>query len=129
MEQKLIFADKTEVDAIQIFGSTRTMLGSHREVVEIKVKSDYETVKSKVSADPSFIIHQTHEVEKIDEEGNPTGEFETIFKEYPHNEYTLFGDIVDHQDGTITFYLGKKTDAELLEEENAELLFALISEV
>lgn len=33
----------------------------------------------------------------------------------------------EQADGTITFYLGQKTDVEKLEEENAELLFSSLT--
>jgi len=65
------------------------------------------------------------EIEVIDKE---TGEKSTIRKEeYDNSDYCIAGDLVDHRNGLITVYMGKKTDHELevsaLEEENAELLF------
>lgn len=43
--------------------------------------------------------------------------------EFSYNGYCVAGDIVDTRDGKIIVYMGKKTELEVLEEENARLLF------
>lgn len=39
------------------------------------------------------------------------------------SDYCIAGDVVDTRDGNITVYMGKKTQVEILMEENAALLF------
>lgn len=123
MEQIIIFKDDTEMPAITIYGAQRNMLGANRESLAITVQSDYGTIKTRATADQRFTIRQVTETPILDADGKPTGEMQTETTEFDKNTYVKFGDIVDHQDGTITFYLGQKTDVEKLEEENAELLF------
>lgn len=127
MEQKIILTNGTEMPVISVYGSQRVMQGSNREVLEITVVSDYAAVKGGIAADDSFIIRQTDMQPVIDTEGNDTGEVQTTIFEFYKKDYAINGDIVDHQDGTTTYYIGKKTDYEKLEEENAKLLFESIT--
>ena len=60
----------------------------------------------------------------LDENGNPiqTGT-EMQETEYDNSDYCVAGDITDHRDGTLSIKMGKPTQIEQLEEENAALLF------
>jgi hypothetical protein len=48
-----------------------------------------------------------------DEAGNQTGS-EVLTEDL--SEYCIMGDVVDHRDGTVTVYIGKKTEVEILNE-------------
>lgn len=47
----------------------------------------------------------------------------TVQEEYDNSEFSIAGDIIDHRDGTLSVKMGKPTQLEKLEEENAALLF------
>jgi len=69
--------------------------------------------------DCAFSIIET--VELMNVSGLPSREYED--REYSKELFCVAGDITDHRDGTLSILMGKKTDRELLEEENAVLLF------
>lgn len=47
----------------------------------------------------------------------------TVQEEYDNSEFSIAGDIIDHRDGTLSVKMGKATQLEKLEKENAALLF------
>lgn len=49
-------------------------------------------------------------------DGNPTGETEEQVQEWDNADYCVAGGITDNRDGTCTCKMGKKTDAELMQE-------------
>lgn len=57
-------------------------------------------------------IVQREMVDKLDEQGKPTGETEEVTNEWDNSEYSLSGDITDHRDGTVSIKMGKPTEAE-----------------
>ena len=57
-------------------------------------------------------IVQRDMVDKLDEQGQPTGETEERVQEYDNSEYSLAGDITDHRDGTVSIKMGKPTETE-----------------
>ena len=52
-------------------------------------------------------------VDKVDNDGNPTGQTEEVVTEEDMSEYSLAGDITDHRDGTVSIKMGKPTESEL----------------
>lgn len=60
-------------------------------------------------------IVQREMVNKLDNDGNPTGEAEEVVNEWDNSEYSLAGDITDHRDGTVSIKMGKPTESELSE--------------
>ena len=60
-----------------------------------------------------IVLRET--VDKLDNDGNPTGETEERVQEYDNSEYSLAGDITDHRDGTVSIKMGKPTESELSE--------------
>lgn len=103
-----------------IFDKKSDISQVYREVLRITVAATYADVAANFVEDAKFAIRQFD----IDENGD---ELETYI-DFPKHDYCVAGDIVDHRDGRITIYMGKKTAHELemdaLEEENAELLFS-----
>lgn len=53
--------------------------------------------------------------DKLDNDGNPTGETEEVVTEEDMSEYSLSGAITDHRDGTVSIKMGKPTESELSE--------------
>lgn len=49
-------------------------------------------------------------------DGKPTGETEEQVQEWDNADYCVAGPITDNRDGTITAKMGKKTEAELMQE-------------
>ena len=57
-------------------------------------------------------IVQRETVDKLDNDGNPTGQTEEVVNEWDNSEYSLSGDITDHRDGTVSIKMGKPTETE-----------------
>lgn len=53
--------------------------------------------------------------DKLDNDGNPTGQTEEIVTEEDMSAYSLAGEIVDHRDGTVSIKMGRPTESELSE--------------
>lgn len=64
----------------------------------------------------SWSIVQRDTVPVYGEEGNPTGETEEQVQEWDNADYCVAGPITDNRDGTCTCKMGKKTEAELMQE-------------
>lgn len=58
----------------------------------------------------SIVLRET--VNKLDNDGNPTGETEEVVNEWDNSAYSLSGAITDHRDGTVSIKMGKPTEAE-----------------
>ena len=50
--------------------------------------------------------------DKLDNDGNPTGETEEVVTETDMSEYSLAGEITDYRDGTVSIKMGKPTETE-----------------
>lgn len=61
-------------------------------------------------------IVQRDTVPTYDTDGNPTGETEEQVHEWDNSDYCVAGGITDNRDGTCTCKMGKKTEAELMQE-------------
>lgn len=51
-------------------------------------------------------------VDKLDEQGEPTGETEVVVTETDMSDYALAGEIVDYRNGTVSVKMGKRTETE-----------------
>lgn len=67
----------------------------------------------------SIVLRET--VDKLDNDGNPTGETKEVVNEWDNSEYSIAGDITDHRDGTVSIKMGKPTEAETLRAQLAEI--------
>ena len=47
-------------------------------------------------------------------------------QDYPLTDFVVAGDIIDKRDGSFVVYMGMKTETEILEEQNAELMLTLV---
>lgn len=61
----------------------------------------------------SIVLRET--VDKLDNDGNPTGETQEVVNEWDNSAYSLSGAITDHRDGTVSVKMGKPTESELSE--------------
>lgn len=52
--------------------------------------------------------------DKLDNDGNPTGQTEEIVTEEDMSAYSLAGEIVGYRDGTVSIKMGKPTETETL---------------
>mgnify|MGYP006878133824 CR=1 FL=1 len=66
-------------------------------------------------------IVQRETVNKLDNDGNPTGETEEAVNEWDNSAYSLSGAITDHRDGTVSIKMGKPTETETLRAQLAEI--------
>lgn len=57
-------------------------------------------------------IVQRETVDKLDNDGNPTGETVEQVNEWDNSEYSISGDITDHRDGAVSIKMGKPTETE-----------------
>lgn len=89
--------------------------GINRDYIRITVESTYTEVIEKFKNNIKYSIRQFD----LDQEGK---ELET-YTDFDWSEYSISDDIVDHRNGKITIYMRKPTQIELLETENAALLF------
>lgn len=51
-------------------------------------------------------------VDKVDNDGNPTGETDEVVTEEDMSAYSLAGEITDYRDGTVSVKMGKPTETE-----------------
>lgn len=58
----------------------------------------------------SIVLRET--VDKLDNDGQPTGETEEVVNEWDNSAYSLSGAITDHRDGTVSIKMGKPTETE-----------------
>ena len=58
----------------------------------------------------SIVLRET--VNKLDNDGNPTGETKEVVNEYDNRAYSLSGDLTDHRNGTVSIKMGKPTETE-----------------
>lgn len=58
----------------------------------------------------SIVLRET--VDKLDNDGNPTGETQEVVNEWDNSAYSLSGAITDHRDDTVSIKMGKPTETE-----------------
>ena len=73
---------------------------------------------------------ETNETVTKSEEENTEVTYEDVeveyTKDYPLTDFVVAGDIIDKRDGSFVVYMGVKTETEILEEQNAELMLTLV---
>ena len=112
--------------------------GARRTCIQIEIpKQDgvtYDTLVNAFSDGASIVrrLTETRIVPHIVSEATETEDavYEDIAEEY-NKDYSLTnfvvaGDIIDKRDGTFVVYMGVKTETEILEEQNAELMLTLV---
>ena len=112
--------------------------GARRTCIQIEIpKQDgvtYDTLVNAFSDGASIVrrLTETRIVPHLVSEATETEDavYEDIAEEY-NKDYSLTnfvvaGYIIDKRDGTFVVYMGVKTETEILEEQNAELMLTLV---
>ena len=86
-----------------------------RETQTVHLTMPYAQAAALLPDNTPWSIVQRDMVDKLDENGMPTGETMEQINEWDNSEYSLSGDITDHRDGTVSIKMGKPTESELSE--------------
>ena len=92
-----------------------------RETQTIYLTMSHDAVAALLPSGTPWSIVLRETVNKLDNDGNPTGETEERVQEYDNSAYSLAGDITDYRDGTVSIKMGKPTEAEALRSQLAEI--------
>ena len=125
-DKKILFEDGTIFDVAEypietepsIFAKRAYLKGESREVIRVTVCADYNLANEKFINNAKWAIRQF--------DVSPEGEILDTYNDYDKSDYCVVGDIVNHHDGRITVYMGKKTEAELLYETIDSLLLMML---
>lgn len=83
-----------------------------RETQTVQLTMPYaQAVSLLTTGTPWFNVFR-ETVDKLDNDGNPTGQTEEVVTEEDMSVYSLSGAITDHRDGTVTVKMGKPTETE-----------------
>lgn len=83
-----------------------------RETQTVHLTMPYAQAAALLPDNTPWSIVQRETVNKLDNDGNPTGETEEVVNEWDNSEYSLSGAITDHRDGTVSIKMGKPTETE-----------------
>ena len=135
----LIINDKSQIqEETEIFERDFFTRGAKRKCIQIEIpKQDgvtYETLVNTFTDGISIVrrLTETRIEPKLVTEATETEEavYEDVeveyTKDYPLTDFVVAGDIIDKRDGTFVVYMGVKTETEILEEQNAELMLTLV---
>lgn len=134
----LIINDTQIQEEGEIYERPYITRGIKRNCIEITIgKQDnvtYDTLVNAFSDGASIVrrLTETRIVPHLVSEATETEDavYEDIAeeynKDYPLTDFVVAGDIIDKRDGTFVVYMGMKTETEILEEQNAELMLTLV---
>lgn len=88
----------------------------NRESKAITLEMTYENAAQLFVDGLSWSIVQRDTVPVYDTDGNPTGATEEQMQEWDNSDFCVAGSITDNRNGTCTCKMGKKTEAELMQE-------------
>ena len=83
-----------------------------RETQTVHLTMPYAQAAALLPDNTPWSIVQRETVDKLDNDGNPTGETEEVVNEWDNSVYSLSGAITDHRDGTVSIKMGKPTETE-----------------
>lgn len=108
-------ANNTEYPA-SIAGKVTDRDWGNRESKAVTLTATYEQAAQLFVDGLVWSIVQRDTVPVYGEDGNPTGATEEQVQEWDNSDYCVAGGITDNRDGTCTCKMGKKTEAELMQE-------------
>lgn len=106
-----IKVNDTEYPA-EINGNLKDRSWGERDTKTITLTMTTTEVAALLPDNTPWAIVQRETVNKLDNDGNPTGETEEVVNEWNNSEYSLSGAITDHRDGTVSIKMGKPTETE-----------------
>jgi hypothetical protein len=106
-----IKVNNTEYPA-EISGNPKDRSWGDRDTKTITLTMTTTEVAALLPDNTPWSIVQRETVDKLDNDGNPTGETEEVVNEWDNSEYSLSGAITDHRDGTVSIKMGKPTETE-----------------
>lgn len=115
-----IKVNNTEYPAA-VNGGNNDRTWDNRDIKTIRLTMTHDEVAALLPSGTPWSIVQRDTVDKIDAEGNPTGETVEQVNEWDNSEYSLAGEITDYRDGTVSIKMGKPTEAETLRAQLAEI--------
>lgn len=134
----LIINDTQIQEEGEIYERPYITRGAKRNCIEITIgKQDNVTYDTLVNtfSDGASIIRRLKE-KRIEKQlvSEATETEEAVYQEveveydqdYPLTDFVVAGDIIDKRDGSFVVYMGVKTETEILEEQNAELMLTLV---
>ncbi len=83
-----------------------------RETQTVQLTMPYAQAASLLTTGTPWFNVFRETVDKLDNDGNPTGQTEEVVTEEDMSAYSLAGEIVDHRDGTVSIKMGKPTETE-----------------
>lgn len=92
-----------------------------RETQTVHLTMTHDEAAALLPSDTPWSIVQRDTVDKLNEQGKPTGETKEVVNEYDNSDYSLAGEITDYRDGTVSIKMGKPTEAETLRAQLAEI--------
>lgn len=122
---KIIFSDSTIFQSVAapyepdvpIFSRRSQLSGELRDTLRITVTATYAEVADKFKSGAEWAIRQYD----IDENGAALD----TYTDFDKSDYSVCGDIVDHRDGRVTVYMGKKTESEITQDALDELMLMM----
>lgn len=107
-----IKVNNTEYPA-EINGNPKDRSWGERDTKTITLTMTTTEIAALLPNNTPWSIVQRETVDKLDNDGNPTGETEEVVNEWDNSAYSIAGDITDHRDGTVSIKMGKPTESEL----------------
>ena len=84
-----------------------------RESVAVHLTMPYAQAAALLTTGTPWFNVFRETVDKLDNDGNPTGQTEEVVTEEDMSAYSLAGEITDYRDGTVSIKMGKPTESEL----------------
>lgn len=109
-----IKVNQTEYPA-EINGNPKDRSWGERDTKSITLTMTAAEAAALLPSGTPWSIVQRETKDKLDNDGNPTGETEEVVNEWDNSAYSLSGSITDHRDGTVSIKMGKPTESELSE--------------
>lgn len=106
-----IKVNNTEYPA-EINGNPKDRSWGERDTKTITLTMTTTEVAALLPSGTPWSIVQRETGDKLDNDGNPTGETVEVVNEWDNSEYSLSGAITDHRDGTVSIKMGKPTETE-----------------
>jgi hypothetical protein len=106
-----IKVNNTEYPA-EINGNPKDRSWGDRDTKTITLTMTTTEVAALLPDNTPWSIVQRETGDKLDNDGNPTGETKEVVNEWDNSAYSLSGAIIDHRDGTVSIKMGKPTETE-----------------